>query len=120
MDLMRECEAYLGEMGFVKDDVQNSRVWNFPSCNDRTYSITLFEIGNDDDTYFDFKYLDKKGEIIYKCEMWKDDREGEYDTVIDLITVRELGQLKFLVEGTRIWRTIQLSQFQKMVTVPSS
>jgi hypothetical protein len=56
-----------------------------------------------------FKYLHKKGDIIYSAEIW---RLGEAeDAVADEVKgvkIKEVANLKLLVEGSISWRRIQL------------
>ena len=98
--LMAACHKYLMRLGFERE--QGTRVYNY-RCGDETYSVILYEILENETG--GFKYKDRKGDIIYKCEVWG---QRQCKTEVKSIKIMDIEGLKLLVEGTLVWREMQL------------
>jgi len=96
---MAKCHRYLVRLGFERE--KGTRVYNY-RCGSETYSVILYEIMENEKG--DFKYRDRQGEIIYKCEVWG---LRQCKTEVKSIKIKDIEGLKLLVEGTRVWREMQ-------------
>lgn len=112
MELLNQCKEYLNKLGFSEmQDIGVNGVFVYPQNRAYgTYQVNLMEVVCDDSKWLkglDWAHAIKKGDIIVSVECQPINSEDFREYVKEMV-VRELAQLKFLVENTMQWRRIHL------------